>query len=88
MPLSYRTACTFATGQVIPLAKITRDRFVASLHGVAGAPTGLRVLKGTTESYMTALVIFVISVGFCILSVRAPPKRTGLAFDGCLTALV
>ena len=88
MPLIYRTACTFATGQVIPLAKITRDRFVASLHGIAGAPTGLRVLKGTTESYVTALVFFVISVGFCIHSVRAPPKRTGLAFDDCLTALV
>eukprot|EP01050_Picozoa_sp_SAG11_P020050 SAG11_NODE_3310_length_2531_cov_4.143092_1_plen_427_part_00 len=63
------TACTFATGQIIPLAKITRDRFVASLHDMDGAPTGLKFLSGTTEAYITALVFFIISIGFCFHSI-------------------
>jgi len=63
------TACTFATGQVIPLAKITRDRFVASLHQMDGAPHGLKALSGTTESYITALFFFVVSIGFCVHSI-------------------
>ena len=70
----HSTACTFATGQVIPLAKITRDRFVASLHQMEGAPHGLKALSGTTESYITALFFFVVSIGFCVHSVRAPDQ--------------
>ena len=54
----------FATGQVIPLAKITRDRFVASLHQMDCAPPGLKSLSGTMEAYITALVFFVIGIGF------------------------
>ena len=58
-------------GQVIPLAKTTRDRFVASLGDMAGAPAGLKALGGTTESYITALVFFVVSIVLCIHSVRS-----------------
>jgi len=70
------TACTFATGQVIPLAKITRDRFVASLHVMDGAPPGLKSLSGTMEAYITALVFFVISIGFCVHSVADISSET------------
>ena len=64
-------AATFATGQVIPLAKTTRDRFVASLHDMDGAPKGLKALRGTTESYITAAVFFIASIIFCGYAVRA-----------------
>ena len=64
-------AATFATGQVIPLAKATRDRFVASLHDMDGAPKGLKALRGTTESYITAAVFFIASIIFCGYAVRA-----------------
>ena len=64
-------AATFATGQVIPLAKTTRDRFVASLHDMDGAPKGLKALRGTTESYITAAVFFIASIIFCSYAVRA-----------------
>ena len=64
-------AATFATGQVIPLAKTTRDRFVASLHDMDGAPKGLKALRGTTESYITAAVFFIASIVFCVYAVRA-----------------
>ena len=64
-------AATFATGQVIPLAKTTRDRFVASLHDMDGAPKGLKALRGTTESYITAAMFFIVSIIFCSYAVRA-----------------
>ena len=61
-------------GQVIPLAKTTRDRFVASLHTIDGAPPGLKALGGTTESYITALIFFAVSIVLCIHSVRSSPN--------------
>jgi hypothetical protein len=75
----HSTACTFATGQVIPLAKITRDRFVASLHEMEGAPNGLKAISGTTESYITALFFFIVSIGFCVHSVRVPAQLCSVA---------
>ena len=71
----------FATGQVIPLAKITRDRFVASLHQMDCAPPGLKSLSGTMEAYITALVFFVIAIGFCVHSIADISSETDQAIS-------
>ena len=69
-------AAAFATGQVIPLAKTTRDRFVASLHGERGAPVGLNALKPTTEAYAMAILFQLVSFAFCVHAVSGLADTT------------